>query len=86
MKKVSMSNDSLNKAMEHPIRFEATGHGSRGDGPTSTEIIVTRRQRSRERRYSAPPSDRRVNSIRDSAASLDYLSESQGVCVCVWEG
>ena len=85
MKKVSMSNDSLNKAMEHPISFEATvtARSSRREGPTSTEVVVTRRQRSRERRYSAPPSDRRVNSIRDSAASLDYLSESQGVCVCV---
>ncbi len=73
-KKKSMSNDSLNKAMEHPVTFDLAIAG-----PTSSEVIVRSRDRRRERRASAPPTDHR---IRDSVGSLDYLSESQGV----WEG
>jgi len=68
--KKSMSNDSLNKAMEHPVNFDASQAQ-----PTSSEVTVRQRERRRERRFSAPPSDRR---IRDSVGSLDYLSESQG--------
>ncbi len=71
--KKSMSNDSLDKAMEHPVSFDLDR--SRAHAPTSIEVIVRSRDRRRERRASAPPSDRR---IRDSAGSLDYLSESQG--------
>ncbi|XP_064404349.1 rap guanine nucleotide exchange factor 6-like isoform X2 [Halichondria panicea] len=68
-KKKSMSNDSLNKAMEHPVTFDLAIAG-----PTSSEVIVRSRDRRRERRASAPPTDHR---IRDSVGSLDYLSESQ---------
>ena len=76
MKKLSMSNDSLNKAMEDPI------NPCDDDEPTMSEVSVrTGRSRDRERRYSAPPGpDRR---IRDSVGSMEYLSESQGECVCV---
>ena len=72
-----MSNDSLNKAMEHPVTFDLERAG--GGIPTSSEVVVRSRDRRRERRASAPPTDHR---IRDSVGSLDYLSESQGV----WEG
>ena len=77
-----MSNDSLNKAMEHPVNFDIgqTTVPLREGGPTSTEVTVRPRNRRRERRFSAPPSDRR---IRDSVGSLDY-SEGQGECVRVW--
>ena len=74
---VSLSNDSLNKAMDDPIRpFD--------EQPTFTELRVPRRSRERERRYSAPlnASGERKSAIRDSVGSLDYLSESQGeTCV-----
>ena len=60
----SRSNDSLDKAMEDPVR-------PLEEEPTSSEVVVSRRSRNRERRYSAPP-------IRDSVGSIDYLSESQG--------
>lgn len=82
MKKVSMSNDSLNKAMDDPINFEARitrGSIPQKEGVTSSEVSVTRRHKTRERRYSAPPSDRQLNNVRDSVGSLDYLSESQGM-------
>ena len=60
----SRSNDSLDKAMEDPVR-------PLEEEPTSSEVVVSRRGRDRVRRYSAPP-------IRDSVGSIDYLSESQG--------
>ena len=69
VKKVSLSrsNDSLDKAMEDPVRPSE-------EEPTSTEVVIHSRSRNRERRYSAPPERR----IRDSVGSMDYLSESQG--------
>ena len=73
VKKLSMSNDSLNKAMEDPVQPEE---------PTSSEVNVRKRgKRDRERRYSAPPVSERQ--IRDSVGSIEYLSESQGMCVCL---
>ena len=77
MKKVSMSNSSLERAMEHPIKVTTRRE------TTSSEITVRRRKTDRERRYSAPPSDKKGAINRDSVGSLDYLSESQGRCVCV---
>ena len=80
--KASLSNDSLNKAMEEPIMQEplAPPPSSSADRteqlhPSTTEVTVRRRRSDRERRFSAPPSDKK---IRDSVGSLDYLSESQG--------
>lgn len=79
--KASLSNDSLNKAMEEPIMQEplAPPPSSSADRteqlhPSTTEVTVRRRRSDRERRFSAPPSDKK---IRDSVGSLDYLSESQ---------
>lgn len=71
VKKVSVSTDSLDKAMEDPILPQITT-----PLPSTTEVSVRRRKTDRERRFSAPPSERR--STRDSVGSLDYLSESQG--------
>ena len=71
VKKVSVSTDSLDKAMEDPIIPTASSIPA----PSTSEVSV-RRRRDRERRYSAPPSERR--NTRDSVGSLDYLSESQG--------
>ncbi len=68
-----MSNNSLDKAMEHPVSFDR--NGSRERAVTSQDVVIRSRDRRRERRASAPPSDRR---IRDSVGSIDYLSESQG--------
>ena len=73
VKKVShsVSTDSLDKAMEDPILPQSTT-----PVPSTSEVSIRRRKTDRERRYSAPPSERR--STRDSVGSLDYLSESQG--------
>lgn len=73
VKKVShsVSTDSLDKAMEDPVLPQ-----SHTPVPSTSEVSVRRRKTDRERRYSAPPSERR--STRDSVGSLDYLSESQG--------
>ena len=76
VKKVSVSTDSLDKAMEDPIL--PTSSVVTATEPSSTEVSVRRRDTDRRRRYSAPPSERR--STRDSVGSLDYLSESQGGC------
>ena len=64
---LSRSNDSLDKAMEDPVRPSE-------EEPTSSEVVIHPRSRNRERRFSAPPERR----IRDSVGSMDYLSESQG--------
>lgn len=72
VKKVSVSTDSLDKAMEDPV-IPTT---SSVPAPSRSEVSVRRRRTDRERRYSAPPSERR--NTRDSVGSLDYLSESQG--------
>lgn len=71
MKKVSVSTDSLDKAMEDPVL-----PSNSPPVPSSSEVSIRRRRTDRERRYSAPPSERR--NTRDSVGSLDYLSESQG--------
>ena len=70
VKKVSVSTDSLDKAMEDPVLPTSSA-----PAPSTSEVTV-RKKKDRERRYSAPPSERR--NTRDSVGSLDYLSESQG--------
>lgn len=76
VKKVSVSTDSLDKAMQDPVL--PTTSVVTATEPSSTEVSVRRRDTDRRRRYSAPPSERRHT--RDSVGSLDYLSESQGGC------
>lgn len=73
VKKVSVSTDSLDKAMQDPVL--PTTSVVTATEPSSTEVSVRRRDTDRRRRYSAPPSERRHT--RDSVGSLDYLSESQ---------
>ena len=43
---------------------------------SSTEIILHRQHSDRERRYSAPPGERKL--VRDSVGSIDYLSDGPG--------
>ena len=79
VKKVShsISTDSLDKAMEDPVLPQ-----SHAPVPSTSEVSIRRRKTDRERRYSAPPSERR--NTRDSVGSLDYLSESQGKYSSGW--
>ena len=79
VKKVShsVSTDSLDKAMEDPVLPQ-----SHTPVPSTSEVSIRRRKTDRERRYSAPPSERR--NTRDSVGSLDYLSESQGQYSSGW--
>ena len=78
LKTLSVSNDSLHRALEdEPLTGgEREGERERGRGKKipATEVTLRDRRKVAHRR-SAPPTSQR--SLRDSVGSLDYLSESQ---------
>lgn len=71
-----MSNDNL-EVLERPSSA-STSHGHKRP-ISSTELGLAQQLSDRERRFSAPPGDRKTSgSIRDSVGSIEYLSEGQG--------
>ena len=73
----SMSNENLDKT--RPSSSDPThrqNHHHHHQRPISTEVFLQRRKLERERRFSAPPGERKP--IRDSVGSIDYLSEGPG--------
>ncbi|XP_019851253.1 PREDICTED: rap guanine nucleotide exchange factor 6-like isoform X2 [Amphimedon queenslandica] len=76
VKTLSVSNDSLHRALEDDPLTGGERERERGRGKKipATEVTLRDRRKVAHRR-SAPPTSQR--SLRDSVGSLDYLSESQ---------
>ena len=71
----AMSNEALNQSSLENSSSSVTGAHQRPI--SSTDIVLKRRLSDVDRRYSAPPVERK-RMVRDSFGSTDYLSEGQG--------
>lgn len=69
----TMSNEALDKSLEHSSSSMVVAH----QRPISSNDIFKRQLSDRERRFSAPPTERK-GGMRDSVGSIDYLSEGPG--------